>query len=72
MNPVLLIFTQITITGCGFLVYFLYALRRDSRNSGKSKVQIRPTSTHIGKSNVVELETSGKVHVRKVRSASGR
>ena len=34
MNPALLIFTQIAIAGGGFLVYFLYALVRESRNIG--------------------------------------
>jgi len=74
MNPALLIFTQIAIAGCGFLVYFIYALKRESRNSRRGpKVEIRPISTQSGRGIVVQLYTVEKVpSLRKLRSVSGR
>jgi threonine/homoserine/homoserine lactone efflux protein len=56
MNPGLLIFTQIAIAGCGFLIYFLYALWRESRGAGKRpKVEIRRDSTHATRGHVLQL-----------------
>jgi len=73
MNPALLIFTQIAIAGCGFLVYFLCALRRESRNlRRRPKVEIRPVSTQATRGNVVRLYTVEKVATRKVRGVATR
>jgi len=73
MNPVLLIFTQIAIAACGFLIYFLYALRRESRSLRRGpKVEIRPISAQSSRGNVVQLYAVEKVSgFRKVRGASG-
>ena len=58
MNPALLIFTQIAIAGGAFLVYFFYAIHRESRNSRKSpKVEIRPMSTRPSGVKVIEIYT---------------
>lgn len=73
MNPVLLIFTQITVTGCGFLVYFLYAVGRESRKARKrTRVQIRTIASQPAESNVIQLDTPEKAAVQKRRGASGR
>ncbi|HKR83264.1 MAG TPA: hypothetical protein VJS37_03760 [Terriglobales bacterium] len=73
MNPALLIFTQIVIAGCGFLIYFLYALRRESRTFRKRpRVEIRPISTQTTRENVVRLYTVDKVATRKVRGVAIR
>jgi hypothetical protein len=74
MNPALLIFTQIAIAGCGFLVYFIYAMRRESKNSRKGpKVEIRPISAQSSRGNVVHLYTVERISGwRKLRSVSGR
>jgi hypothetical protein len=73
MNPVLLIFTQIAIAGCGFLIYFLYALRRESRRVRTGpKVEIKPISTHPTRGNVVRLYTVDKVATRQVRGVAIR
>jgi len=71
MNPALLVFTQIAIAACGFLIYFLYALRRESKNSRRGpKVEIRPISTQSTRGNVVQLYTVEKISAfRKLRSA---
>ena len=62
MNPALLIVTQIAIAACGFLIYFLYALGRESRNSRRRpKVEIRPVSTRSRRGKVVQLYTVEKI-----------
>jgi threonine/homoserine/homoserine lactone efflux protein len=41
----LVIFTEVAIAGCAFLIYFMYALWRDSRSSRQApKVEIRKLS----------------------------
>lgn len=73
MNPALLIFTQIAIAGCGFLLYFLYALWRESKSFRKKpKVEIRPISVQAGRGTVVQLYTVEKVATRKVRGLASR
>ena len=74
MNPGLLIFTQIAIAGVGFLLYFLYALRRESKNLRKGpKVEIRPIATGVNPRKVIQLYTVEKgAGLRKARSASNR
>ena len=73
MNPALLIFTQIAIAGCGFLVYFLYAVRRESRQARSGpKIEIRPVSTQASPTKVIQLYGVGEVANRKRRGASGR
>jgi threonine/homoserine/homoserine lactone efflux protein len=73
MNPVLLIFTQIAIAGCGFLVYFLFALRRESKRLRKeSRVEIRPMSTQARRGQVVQLYAVERVATRKMRGAASR
>lgn len=73
MNPALLIFTQIAIAGCGFLVYFLYAVRRESRQVRKGpKIEIRPVSTQANATKVIQLYSVDEPAARKRRGASGR
>ena len=78
MNPALLLLTQIALAACGFLLYFLYALRRESRKSLKEfRVEIRPIAKEPSKENVVPLHaissSLGKFSSRRnFRSASGR
>jgi threonine/homoserine/homoserine lactone efflux protein len=41
----LVIFTEVAIAGCAFLIYFMYALWRDSRTSRQApRVEIRQLS----------------------------
>ncbi len=71
MNPALLIFTQIAIAGCGFMVYFLYGLHKESRNSRRSpKVEIRPISTRSSSVRVIQIYTMAEGHQnpKRVRS----
>jgi hypothetical protein len=68
MNPVLLIFTQIAVAACGYLVYFLYALRRESRTSRNSKVEIRPVPAPTNRDNVLRLPRLEKPKARRVAS----
>jgi hypothetical protein len=71
MNPVLLIFAQIAIAGCGFLVYFLYALRRESKKLRKRpRVEIRPMPSQTCRGHVVQLYEV--VTTRKVRGVASR
>ncbi len=75
MNPALLIFTQIAIVGCGFMVYSFYALHRESRNSQRSpKVEIRPISTRPSRERVIQIYTVAEEHEspKKIRSRLGR
>ena len=73
MNPALLIFTQIAIAGGGFLVYFLYALIRDSRNSRRGpKVEVRPLSRRPGGVKIIQIYTAseGNGQPKKARGAT--
>ena len=67
MNPGLLIFTQIAIAGCGFLIYFLYALWRDSRRSRKGpRVEIRSLPSRVQpKGKLLRLYSVEEQHERK-------
>ncbi len=71
MKPGLLIFTQIAIAGCGFLIYFLFALWRDAHRSRPApKVEIRRvTTTTRGK--VVQLSTPEDTRARRARGRAG-
>ncbi len=75
MNPALVIFTQIAIAGGGFLVYFLYALRRESRKMRRSpKVEIRPLSTKPSRVKVIQVYTTaeGNGTAKTLKDASSR
>jgi len=68
MDPGLLIFTQIAIAGCGFLMYFLYALWRESRGLRKKpRVEIRRVSMHATRGKVLHLYRLEKTGSPKVR-----
>ena len=64
MKPSLLIFTQIAIAGCGFLIYFLFALWRDSHKGPKVKVR-RVAETDQEK--VIQLYTAEELRARQAR-----
>ena len=73
MNPALLIFTQIAIAGGGFLVYFLYALFRESRNSRRGpKVEVRSLSRRPGGVKIIQIYTAseGDGQPKTIRSAN--
>ncbi len=73
MNPALLIFTQIAIAGCGFLVYFLVVLWRDSRRSRKHpKVEVRVMASSPSSAKVIQLYSSDKIGTQEVGRAHGR
>lgn len=75
MNPALLIFTQIAIAGGGFLVYFLYALVRDARNSRRGpKVEVRPLSRRPEGVKIIEIYSAsqGNRQPKRARGATGR
>jgi threonine/homoserine/homoserine lactone efflux protein len=67
MNPVLLIFTQIAIAGCGFLLYFLFALWRDSHKG--PKVKIRRVTTGRNQEKIIQLYTAEELRARQARRA---
>jgi threonine/homoserine/homoserine lactone efflux protein len=72
MNPALLIFTQIAIAGSGFLIYFLYALWRDSRKHARdSRVNIRRVMSREN-GNLVVICSSEESRSAKVRSTASR
>jgi threonine/homoserine/homoserine lactone efflux protein len=52
----LVIFTIVAMAGCGFLIYFLFALWRDSRNSRRgSRVEIRKLPSRREKGKLLHL-----------------
>ena len=68
MKPALLIFTQIAIAGCGFLVYFLFALWRDSHRGPKADIRRVTTCANQGK--VIQLYSAAELRDRKAQRAS--
>jgi threonine/homoserine/homoserine lactone efflux protein len=72
MKPGLLIFTQIAIAGCGFLIYFIFALWRDSRRPRNApKAEIRPVTTAATKGKVISLYIEEDTPVRRASSTAG-
>jgi len=72
MNPALLVFTQIAIAGSGFLIYFLYALWRDSRKHVRnSRVNIRRVMAR-DKGNIIVIPNSEESRSAKARSVASR
>jgi len=72
MNPALLVFTQIAIAGSGFLIYFLYALWRDSRKHDRnSRVNIRRVMAR-DKANIIVIPNSEESRSAKARSVASR
>ena len=49
-------FTLVAIAGCGFLIYFMFALWRDSRNSCLGqRVEIRKLPTRKNQGKLIHL-----------------
>ena len=49
----LVIFTVIAMAGCAFLIYFMYALWKDSRTSQKRRVEITKLPRRTGRAKVL-------------------
>ena len=61
----LVIFTTVAMAGCAFLIYFLLALWRDSRNSRRgSRVEIRKLPGTRDQGKVLHLYTAEELRLR--------
>jgi threonine/homoserine/homoserine lactone efflux protein len=61
----LVIFTEVAIAGCAFLIYFMYALWRDSRTSRQApRVEIRKLSRRNANYKVLHLYSPEDLSVR--------
>jgi threonine/homoserine/homoserine lactone efflux protein len=61
----LVIFTIVAMAGCAFLIYFLFALWRDSRNScRRSRVEIRKLPNTRDKGKLLRLYSAEDLRAR--------
>jgi threonine/homoserine/homoserine lactone efflux protein len=61
----LVIFTVVAMAGCVFLIYFMFALWRDSRNSRRGqRVEIRKLPPTRDKGKVLHLYSADELRLR--------
>ena len=61
----LVIFTIVAMAGCAFLIYFVFALWRDSRKSrGGSRVEIKKLPSPRDKGKVLHLHSAEELRLR--------
>jgi threonine/homoserine/homoserine lactone efflux protein len=61
----LVIFTVLAMAGCVFLIYFMFALWRDSRNFGRGqRVEIRKLPSQRNKGKLLRMHSAEDLQMR--------